>query len=67
MEGYEDVYFKLHVTIEFLTAELPSFDNQQYMQAAYGNKHVDVSTVRHWVQQFIQEEVGEESLCDKAS
>jgi len=67
MEGCEDVHFKLHATIEFLTAELPPFDNQWYTQAAYGNKCVDVSIVTYWVQQFKQEEVGEESLCDRAS
>jgi len=67
MEGHEDVHFKLRATIECLTAELPPFDNQRYTQAAYGNKYVDVNIVRHWVQQFKQEEVGEENLCDKAS
>jgi hypothetical protein len=67
MEGCEDIHFRLHAISEFLTVELSPFDNQRYTQAAYGNKHVDVSTVRHWVQQFKEEEVGEESLCDKAS
>ena len=36
------------------------------MQAIYGDKCVDVSTVSHWVWQFKQAEVGEASLCDKA-
>jgi hypothetical protein len=36
------------------------------MQAAYGDKCVDVSTVRRWVREFKQKEVGEASLCDKA-
>jgi hypothetical protein len=67
MEGCEDIHLKLHATIEFLTAELPPFDKQRYMQAAYRNKYVNVSRVRHWVQQFKQEEVGEESLCNKPS
>jgi hypothetical protein len=35
------------------------------MQAVYGNKCTDLSTVS-WVWQFKQEQVGEESLCDKA-
>jgi len=36
------------------------------MQAVNGDKHVDVSTVRCWVQQFKQEKVGEASSCGKA-
>jgi len=35
------------------------------IQAAQGDKCVEVSTVKHWVQQFKQE-VGEASLCDIA-
>jgi hypothetical protein len=35
------------------------------MQAAYGDKCVDVSTVRLSVREFKQE-VGKASLCDKA-
>ena len=38
----------------------------RHMQALYGDKGVDVSTVRHWVWQFKQDEVGEASLFDKA-
>jgi len=36
------------------------------MQAVNGDKHVEVSTVKYWVRQFKQEEVGEVSLCGKA-
>jgi len=35
------------------------------MQAVYGDKCIDVSTVS-WVWQFKQEDAREESLCDKA-
>jgi transposase len=35
-------------------------------QAVYGDKCVDVSTIRHWVRQFKGDEVGEASLFDKA-
>ena len=37
-----------------------------HKQAVYGDKCVDISTVRWWVWQFKQEEVGEASLCDIA-
>jgi hypothetical protein len=36
------------------------------MQAVCGDKCVDVSTVRCWVWQFKQEELGEASLFNKA-
>jgi len=36
------------------------------MQAVYGDKCVNVSTIRHWVQHFKQDEVGEVSMFDKA-
>jgi len=36
------------------------------VQAVYGDKCVDVSTIRHRVQHFKQDEVGEASLFDKA-
>jgi len=35
------------------------------MQAVNGDKHVEVSTVRCWVRQFEQEEVGEASLLER--
>jgi hypothetical protein len=35
------------------------------MQPVYMDKHVDVSTVRRWVGQFQQEEVGEASSCEE--
>jgi len=40
-------------------------DVHRHMQAVYGDKCVDVSTVRHWVWHF-EQEVEEASLCDKA-
>jgi hypothetical protein len=44
MEGCEEVHFKVHATNELPTTELPPIDNQRYIQAAYGNKYVGVST-----------------------
>jgi len=37
------------------------------MQAVYGDKCVDVSIVRCWVQEFQQEEMGEAWLCGEAN
>jgi hypothetical protein len=66
MEGCEDMQFRQHAVIEFLTVEkIPPIDVHCCMQAVYGDKCVNVSTVIHWVQQFRQEEVEEASLCDK--
>ena len=68
MEGCENLQFTQHAIIEFLTVKniLP-INIQRCVQAVYGDKCVEVSTVGHWVWQFKQEEVGEESLCDKSS
>jgi hypothetical protein len=61
------VQFKRHAIVEFLIAEkiLP-IDVFCHIQAIYGDKCVDESTVRLWVWQFKQAEVREASLCDKA-
>ena len=52
--------------IEFLTVEKSSRRHHRHMQAANVDKHVDVSTFRHWVRQFKQEIVGEATSCGKA-
>ena len=44
--------------------KIPPFDIHCHLQAAYGDKCIDVSTVS-WVWQCKQE-VGEETLCDEA-
>jgi hypothetical protein len=66
MDGCEDVQFIQHAVIVLLTAEniLP-IDIQSCMQAVYGDKCVDVSTVRYWVWQFKQEEVGKQVCVTK--
>jgi len=57
-EDCKDVQFKQHAVTEFLSAEkIPPIDIHCCMQAVYGDKCVDVSTVRHWVWPFKQEEV----------
>jgi hypothetical protein len=49
-----------------LTAEkIPPIDVHRHMQAVYGDKCVDVCTVRLWVWHF-EQEVVEASLYDKA-
>lgn len=64
MEGCEDARFKQRA-VEFLTAEnSPPIHIHRRMQAVFGDKCVDVSTVRCWVLQFKQEEVAEAILCD---
>ena len=67
MEACEDVQFKQRAVIGFLTAEKisPVYIHRR-MQAVYGDKCVDVSTVIRWVQQVKEEEVGDTGLCDKA-
>jgi len=50
MEKYSDVRFKQRAVIEFLTTEkVSSIEIHRRMQAVYGDRCVDVSTVRHWV------------------
>jgi transposase len=53
LEEFSDVRFKQSAVIEFLTAEkvLP-IEIQRRMQAFYGDRCVDVSTVRRWVRCF---------------
>ena len=45
--------------------KIPPFDIHCRMQAMYGDKCIDVSTVS-WVWQFKQEEMGEVSWCNQA-
>ena len=60
------MWIKQHAIIQFLTEEkIPPIDVNRHMQAVYGDKCVDISTVRLWVRQFKQE-LGEANLCDKA-
>ena len=48
MEEFSDVRFKQHAVIEFLTVEkFPPIEIHRRMQAIYGDKCVDVNTVRH--------------------
>jgi hypothetical protein len=59
MEGCEFVWFKHCTVTEFLTMEkIPPINIHCRMQAVYGDKCDDVSTVRCWVWEFQQEEVG---------
>jgi len=52
--------------IEFLTAEkVPLIEIHRRMQAVYGDKCVDVSTVRRWVRWFKDGELGQADLSDK--
>jgi len=46
--------------------KIPPINIHRHMQAVYGDKCVNVSTIRHWVQHFKQDEVGEVSMFDKA-
>ena len=67
MEGCEDMQFKQSAVIEFFTVEkIPPINIHCHMQAVCGDKCVDLSTIRHWVWQYKQEELGETSLFDKA-
>jgi len=59
--------FKQSAITEFFAVEkIPPINIHCHMQAVCGDKCVDVSTVRRWVLQFKQEELGEASLSDKA-
>jgi hypothetical protein len=59
--------FKQSAVIEFFTVEkIPPINIHCHMQAVCGDKCVDLSTIRHWVWQYKQEELGETSLFDKA-
>jgi hypothetical protein len=66
MEEFSDVQFKQHAVIEFLMAEkVPAIEIHRRMQAVYGDQCVDVSTVRHWVRQFKDGELGQADFSDK--
>ena len=65
-EEFSDVRFKQHAVIEFLTAEkVPPIEIHRRMQAVYGDRCVDVSTVRRWVRRFKDGELGQADLSDK--
>jgi hypothetical protein len=60
MEDCEDVRFKHDADIECLTAEkISPVDIHRRMQTVYGDKCVDLNTVRRWVQQVKQDELVE--------
>jgi len=66
MEEVSDVRFKQRAVIEFLTTEkVPPIEIHRRMQAFYGDHCVDVSTVRRWVRQFKDGELGQADLSDK--
>ena len=66
MEEFSDVQFTQRAVIEFLTAEkVPPIEIHRWMQAIYGDQCVDVSTVRRWVRQFKDGELGQADLSDK--
>ena len=49
MEEFSDVRFKQCAVTEFLTAEnVPPIEIYRRMQAVYGDRCVDVNTVRRW-------------------
>ena len=55
MEEFSDVRIKQLAVIEFLTAEkVHPIEIHRRMQAVYGDKCVDVSTVRRWVRWSLQ-------------
>jgi len=60
MEEFSGVRSKQRAVIEFSTAEkVPPIEIHRRIQAIYGDQCVDVSTVRHWVKQFKDGEVGQ--------
>jgi len=66
MEEFSDVRFKQRAVIEFLIAgKVPPIEIHRRMQAVYGDQWVDVSTVRCWVRQFKDGELGQADLSDK--
>jgi len=66
MEECSDVQFKQRAVIEFLTTEkVPPIEIHRRIQAIYGDQCVGVSTVRCWVRQCKDGEVGQADLSDK--
>jgi len=66
MGEFSDVRFKQRAVIEFSTAEkVPPIEIRRQIQAVYGDKCVDVSTVRRWVRRFKDGELGPADLSDK--
>jgi len=60
MEEFSDVRFKERAVIEFLTAgKVPPIGIHRRMQAIFGDRCVDVSTVRRWVRRFKDGELGQ--------
>jgi transposase len=66
MGEFSDVRFKQRVVIEFLTAEKVSpIEIHRRMQTVYVDQCTDVSTVRRWVRQIKDGELGQADLSDK--
>ena len=66
MEEFSDVRFKQRAVIEFLTTEkVPVIEIHRRMQAVYGDRFADVSTVRRWVRRFKDGELGQADFSDK--
>jgi len=66
MEEFSDVRFKQRAVIEFFTTEkIPPTKIHRRMQAVYGDQCVDVSTVRQWVRQFKDGELGQAGFKNK--
>jgi len=66
MEEFSDVQFKQHAVNGLLTAEkVCPIEIHGRMQAVYGDQCVDVSTVRCWVRQLKDGELGQADLREK--
>jgi len=59
VQEFSDVRFKQRAVTEFLTTgKVPPIEIHRQMQAVYGDECVDMSTVRRWVRQFKDGELG---------
>ena len=66
MEEFSDFRFKQRAVTEFLTQEkVRPIEIHRRMQAVYGDRCVDVSTIRRWVRRFKDGELGQADLSDK--
>ena len=66
IEEFSNVRFKQSAVVELLTAgKVPPIEIHRRMQAVYGGRCVDVSTVRRWVRRFKAGELGQADLSDK--
>ena len=66
MEDCEDVRFKHYADIECLTAEkISPVDILRRMQTVYGDKSVDLNTIRCWAQHVKQDELVEATILEE--